>query len=84
MDDGIVFKVVENHIEAKGKIKLISLNSFYEPYDIKMDQVREVWRFVNYISKEMPLANQPKDDLAHSIELLRQEVRAIQTKLDFN
>jgi hypothetical protein len=39
---------------------------------------------VNFISGEMPEANHPKDELVQSIEQLRKEVRAIQTKLDFN
>lgn len=84
LDDGIVFKVVENYIQEKGVLRLISLNTLYEPYNISIDQVREVWSFVNFISGDIPEANQPKDDIMLSIEQLRKEVRAIQTKLDFN
>ncbi len=84
VDDGIVFKLVENRIANEGKLRLISLNTLYEAYEIPATQVREVWSFVNYISGEMPEANQPKDELAISIEQLRKEVRAIQTKLDLN
>ena len=84
VEDGIVFKIVENRIEDQALLKLISLNPIYEPYEIPMDQVREVWSFVNYISAEMPEANQPKDELIRSIEQLRKEVKAIQTQLDFN
>ena len=84
IDDGIVFKIVENNIKKDATIKLISLNRMYEPYDIPISQVREVWSFVNFISGEIPEANQPKDDLAQSIEELKREVRAIQTRLDFN
>jgi len=84
IDDGIVFKIVENHIADKGVLRLISLNPLYEPYEIAIDNVREIWSFVNFISEEMPLANQPIDEIARSIQELRKEVRSIQTKMNFN
>lgn len=84
VDDGIVFKMLENNIESNGKIKLHSLNELYESYEIEINQVREIWKFVNYISSEMPEANQPKDELLKTVQELRKEVRAIQTKLDLN
>ncbi|RUA24151.1 MAG: DNA-binding protein [Bacteroidetes bacterium] len=84
VDDGIVFKMVENNIESNGKLKLHSLNELYEPYEIDINEVREIWKFVNYISSEMPTANQPKDELLKTVKELRKEVRAIQTKLDLN
>jgi transcriptional regulator with XRE-family HTH domain len=83
LDDGIVFKIVENLIPDKGSLKLISLNPLYEAYEIPIDKVREVWSFVNFISGEMPEANQPIDEIARSIQELKKEVRSIQTKLDF-
>ena len=84
IDDGIVFKIVENMIADKGVLRLISLNTLYEPYEIEISKVREVWSFVNFISGEMPNANQPIDEIAASIQELRKEVRAIQTKMNFN
>jgi transcriptional regulator with XRE-family HTH domain len=84
IDDGIVFKVVENNIETNGSLRLISLNPLYQPYAVSVDQLREVWSFVHFISSEMPKANQPKDELVHQLEELRKEVQAIQTRLDLN
>ncbi len=84
IDDGIVFKIVENYIADKGILKLVSLNTLYEPYEIEISKVREVWSFVNFISNDMPEANQPIDQIAASIQELRKEVRAIQTKMNFN
>jgi hypothetical protein len=66
-----------------GKLRLHSLNPLYEPYDIDISEVREVWKFVNYISSEMP-RNEPKDELLKTVQELRKDVRAIQTKLDLN
>ncbi len=82
LDDGIVFKVVENRIKSEHKFRLHSLNSLYEPYDMEISEVREVWRFVNYISSAMPEANEMKQDIVQSLDSLRREVKQIQTKLN--
>lgn len=82
LDDGVVFKVVENKIRDDKKLTLHSLNSFYDSYDIDIADVKEVWKFVHYISSEMPEANQEKQDLADTVKQLRREVIAIQTRLN--
>lgn len=82
MDDGIVFKVVENKIDPEGLLKLHSLNPLYEPYEINIQEVKEVWKFVNYISGELPDTNEMKTEaLAQSLKSLQKEVHQIQTKL---
>lgn len=82
LDDGIVFKVIENRIKNENKFRLHSLNSLYDPYDLNVSEVREVWRFVNYISSEMPEANEMRQDIAQSLDSLRREVKQMQTKLN--
>ena len=54
LDDGIVFKIAENLIEKEHKLTLFSLNPVYEPFDVHVNEIKEVWRFVNYISAEIP------------------------------
>ena len=82
LDDGVVFKVIENKIREDKKLTLHSLNSLYDSYDIDISDVKEVWKFVHYISSEMPEANQEKQDLADTVKQLRKEVIAIQTRLN--
>lgn len=82
LDDGIVFKVVENKINDNGTLQLHSLNTLYEPYEIEVKDVKEIWKFVNYISSEMPDRNIEKDELVSEVRALRNEVKAIQTKLN--
>ncbi len=82
LEDGIVFKLAENKIKNEKKLILHSLNSLYDPYEIKVNEIKEVWKFVNYISSEMPEPNQEKQDLADTVKQLRKEVKAIQTKLN--
>lgn len=83
LDEGIVFKVVENHLKTRGTLKLISLNPLYEPYEIHINTVREVWKFVNFISSKMPVANTLRDKLEESVLSLQKQVKAIQMRLDF-
>ena len=82
-DDGIVFKVVENKIKPDGKLILHSLNPDYAPFDISVNDIREIWRFVNYISSDLPenTATDPAQ-LAKAVKNLQKEVKAIQTKLE--
>jgi transcriptional regulator with XRE-family HTH domain len=81
-DEGIVFKIAENKIEKEGKLTLHSLNPLYESYDVEVAAIREVWKFVNYITNEFPEANQPKDEVLKAVRELKKDVKAIQTKLN--
>lgn len=54
-DDGIVFKIVYNRLKEKGKLLLCSTNTFYEPYEVIVENILEVWSFTHFISSEMPV-----------------------------
>ena len=81
LDDGVVFKVVENLIRTGGKLRLHSLNTLYEPYDVHVNNIREIWKFVHYISSEMPEGNLLNENLAGRVSQLQKEVEAIHRKL---
>jgi len=81
VDEGIIFKVVENRIQSEGKIHLISLNKMYEPYDLMVNDVREIWKFVNFISEEIP-TQISHQDLAASLRELKQDVSIIKKKIE--
>ena len=83
IDDGIVFKIVENHID-KGFLRLHSLNTIYEPFEIPLNEIKEVWKFVHYISSEIPEnQNVPREqELIDTINDLKKQVQAIQLKLN--
>lgn len=82
LDDGIMFKLVENMIPTEGKLRMVSLNTLYQPYTLEISQVREVWRFVHYISSEMPEGNTLKDPVMLTLEQIKQDVRGIQARLN--
>jgi transcriptional regulator with XRE-family HTH domain len=74
VDDGVVFKVAENQLKTHKKLTLYSLNPHYEPFDLPVAEIREVWKFVHYISSEIPEPNLPKDDLAKTVTKLTREI----------
>ena len=53
-EDGIVFKVAYNQIRKKKNLLLRTLNAIYKPYEIDIQNVLEIWRFVNYSCSELP------------------------------
>jgi transcriptional regulator with XRE-family HTH domain len=77
LDDGIVFKIVENLIEKEGKLRLYSLNPVYEPYDVEIKEVREIWKFIHYISNEIPDPVMPGDELVKTVNKLKYEVNML-------
>jgi transcriptional regulator with XRE-family HTH domain len=84
LDEGIVFKILGNRIESDGKIHLVSLNTTYEPYDIQANDVREIWKFVHYISAEMPVGSISHSDLALALHELKKEVSFIKNRITEN
>ena len=54
--NGILFKEVRNSILDTQELTLISKNILYNPYPIPITDVKEVWKFVHYISSEVPLS----------------------------
>jgi hypothetical protein len=80
-DDGIMFKIVENKISEEGKLTLYSLNPVYEPYDVLSSDVKEVWKFVNYISNQIPDPIMPKDHLYSTIAKVKYDVDKLKSRL---
>lgn len=70
-NEGIVFKVAYNEIRKKKHLLLKSLNRQYQPYEIPVNEILEVWKFVNYISPEIPASSPQSDLLMEKVEELR-------------
>lgn len=43
--DGVTFKIAYNRIQSVQKLLLCSSNPIYPPFDVEIEQVREVWRY---------------------------------------
>jgi transcriptional regulator with XRE-family HTH domain len=81
LNDGIVFKVVENNIMKNGKLVLYSLNPLYEPYEVSINDVKEIWKFVNYISNELPEPALPEKQIMQSIAEMKSDLLRIKARL---
>lgn len=77
MDDGIVFKIIENRIEEEGKVILYSLNPLYEPYEIHVSDIREIWKFIHFISHEIPDPVIPENQLVRTVASLKQDMERL-------
>ncbi|MGQ1891433.1 XRE family transcriptional regulator [Thermophagus sp. OGC60D27] len=73
-DEGISFKIVQNNISVNGTLKCISLNPVYDPYDLAVEDVREIWHFVHYISGELPGGKVEMEHLVRSINVIQKDV----------
>jgi phage repressor protein C with HTH and peptisase S24 domain len=80
IDDGIVFKVVENILKEEGALRLFSLNPLYEPYEIHISAIKEIWHFVHYISKELPEPVLPQDELLKTVAGLKKDMSTLKLK----
>jgi transcriptional regulator with XRE-family HTH domain len=80
LDEGIVFKMVENHINEDGTLRLISLNTLYEPYFVNVSEVREIWRFVNFTSNEMPSGNLTGEIIGKTLFNIQSDIKEIKGK----
>ena len=81
LDDGIVFKIVENNIKTDGKLVLYSLNPIYEPYEVHVNEVKEIWKFVNYISSELPDPVLPEKQIFQAMAGMKHDLERIKAKL---
>lgn len=76
-DEGIVFKVVHNLLTSEQSFQLCSTNTFYEPYLVHANDILEIWKFVNYISPELPEIRLDDNDLSRTLQALQQEVHEL-------
>ena len=81
LDDGIVFKVVENLLKQEGIFRLYSLNPLYEPYDVPITEIKEMWKFVHFISKELPEPILPQEELLKTVASLKNDMMKIKNKV---
>lgn len=80
-EDGIVFKVAFNNLRKKKSLLLKSLNPAYEPYEVPVNEVKEVWKFCNYMSSELPDDSISKDELMEKMQRIEQEMKGLKSAL---
>src|SRR6202008_1620944 len=53
-NDGVVYKRVTGKFKEQKKLKLVSDNPVYEPYEINGEDILEIWKAKGYISTQLP------------------------------
>lgn len=80
-DEGIVFKIVYNHLSENQTLSLHSTNPFYEAYDVQGKDILEIWKFVNYISPDLPEMKLDDQQLNKAIKGIHEELNEIRLVL---
>ena len=75
--EGIVFKTIGLSAEKPGLLTLISTNLNYQPYEIPYSELLEAWKFVCYISRELPEIVPDEQSLLNSIRTLQMDVKQL-------
>ncbi|MFD2720571.1 helix-turn-helix domain-containing protein [Hymenobacter monticola] len=72
--EGIVFKRVYNKLRSGAMFVLHSDNPHFSPYDVKVDDVLEIWEAKSYISSTFPIAELSLERVASLVLDLQQQV----------
>lgn len=81
LNEGIVFKVVENSLRSKNTLTVHSLNPLYQTYQIPAEEIKEIWQFRHFISHELPEPEIPKDQVIQQIRNLQKEISTLKKKV---
>lgn len=77
--EGVVYKRVFNYLAENGKLFLVSDNDHYKPYEVRGEDVLEIWEAKAFISTDFPNPGDKKKPL--SLEDLGDMIRDIQLDL---
>ncbi|WP_192349327.1 LexA family transcriptional regulator [Algoriphagus sp. Y33] len=80
--EGVVYKRVFNYLTDNGKLFLVSDNEQYKPYEVKGEDVVEVWEAKAFISTDFPNPGDKKkpltlEDLGEMISDIRADLRTL-------
>ena len=81
LNEGIVFKVVENSLRSNNTLTVHSLNPLYQTYQIPAEEIKEIWQFRHFISHELPEPEIPKDQVIQQIRNLQKEISTLKKKV---
>lgn len=76
-EDGIVFKTVYHELKNKPQLLLCSSNPAYEPYEVDIAEVLEVWKFVNYINHEFEAESMQNAAITNALLSLKKDISSI-------
>lgn len=82
--EGVVYKRVFNYLEENGKLFLASDNELYKPYEVRGEDVLEVWEAKAFISTDFPNPGDKKkpltlEDLGEMIKDIQDDLRRLKS-----
>ncbi|GMQ27805.1 XRE family transcriptional regulator [Algoriphagus confluentis] len=80
--EGVVYKRVFNYLAENGKLFLVSDNDHYKPYEVRGEDVLEVWEAKAFISTDFPNPGDKKtpltlEDLGKMIQDIHYDLKKI-------
>jgi len=81
LEDGIVFKILNNNLKQDKSIVFHSLNQEFQDYSLSADEIKEVWKFVCYISQQMPDNENEKKLILEAISNLEEKINFFKNKV---
>lgn len=75
-----VFKKLENRIKTSRSLMLHSLNENYQPFEVPIGDVLEIWKYVSYVSDTVPAGNISMMQIAQSLKEIRVDIGKIAGK----
>ena len=84
-DSGVVYKRIHQHNDSK--ISLVSDNSLFEPYDVALSDIVEIWSAHGFISLDLPHVHHGESDIQHlstAISRIQQDVSSIKHNLNID
>jgi|LGOV01.1.fsa_nt_gb transcriptional regulator with XRE-family HTH domain len=80
---GVIFKQLFNNDPELKSFQLCSNNPVYEPFDIKISDIQEIWKFESYISTTFQENNNSHDHLIFTVKELQRKINNIEKHLKF-
>jgi len=80
LNEGLVFKQLKNELAEHGHLQLISLNPAYRTYQLGATEIREIWKFVHYISREVAEPQLTDNQISQQLKELTEEVRGLKER----
>jgi transcriptional regulator with XRE-family HTH domain len=81
LEDGIVFKILYNNLKQDKSIVFHSLNPEFQDYKLSVEDIKEVWKFVCFISQQMPDSEHEKKLILEAIINLEEKINLFKNKV---
>ena len=71
----VLVKRVENRLEGDEKVTLISDNDFYQPYDLHLGEIREIWQIRTKISPFLSTLRPDHQGMREEVREMKQTIQ---------